>query len=211
MPHKDRVIGGEQHWPAKYASAECIWNKPLAERRQAALDGVARRQKRADVSQIDYSDIPALRVPAPSKEIGGRASGCRRIRKAPAIRRRLFHAHQQRSSRGDVSKTRIASGKSRLPPHFCVLRNGNVGGWPRRHGAEAAGNGGNSGYRHWIVPGWSKFGRWVQTATWEMRSGPANCREIALARVQEVWLWEVATGQPGSGLSPRRTLQRVLF
>jgi uncharacterized protein (DUF4415 family) len=32
----------------------------LTERQKAALDGVARRQKRADVSQIDYSDIPAL-------------------------------------------------------------------------------------------------------------------------------------------------------
>jgi uncharacterized protein (DUF4415 family) len=41
-------------------SAESIWNKPLTERQKAALDGVARRQKRADVSQIDYSDIPAL-------------------------------------------------------------------------------------------------------------------------------------------------------
>lgn len=41
-------------------SAESIWNKPLTERQKAALDGVARRQKRADVSQIDYSDISAL-------------------------------------------------------------------------------------------------------------------------------------------------------
>jgi uncharacterized protein (DUF4415 family) len=41
-------------------SAESIWNKPLTERQKAALDGVARRQKRADASQIDYSDIPAL-------------------------------------------------------------------------------------------------------------------------------------------------------
>jgi uncharacterized protein (DUF4415 family) len=41
-------------------SAESIWNKPLTERQKAALSGVARRQKRADVSQIDYSDIPAL-------------------------------------------------------------------------------------------------------------------------------------------------------
>jgi len=41
-------------------SAESIWNKPLTERQKAALKGVARRQKRADVSQIDYSDIPAL-------------------------------------------------------------------------------------------------------------------------------------------------------
>ena len=41
-------------------SAESIWNKPLTERQTAALDGVTRRQKRADASQIDYSDIPAL-------------------------------------------------------------------------------------------------------------------------------------------------------
>src|SRR5947208_13413236 len=41
-------------------SAESIWNKPLTERQKAAVEGVARRQKRADVSQIDYSDIPAL-------------------------------------------------------------------------------------------------------------------------------------------------------
>lgn len=41
-------------------SAESIWSKPLTERQKAALDGVARRQKRADVSQLDYSDIPVL-------------------------------------------------------------------------------------------------------------------------------------------------------
>src|SRR5271157_5194048 len=41
-------------------TAESIWNKPLTERQKAALDGVARRQKRADVSQLDYSDIPKL-------------------------------------------------------------------------------------------------------------------------------------------------------
>jgi uncharacterized protein (DUF4415 family) len=41
-------------------SAESIWSKPLTKRQQTALDGVARRQKRAEVSQIDYSDIPAL-------------------------------------------------------------------------------------------------------------------------------------------------------
>ena len=41
-------------------SAESIWNKPLTERQKATLAGVARRQKRADVSQIDYSDIPVL-------------------------------------------------------------------------------------------------------------------------------------------------------
>jgi len=41
-------------------SAESIWNKPPTKRQKAALDAVARRQRRADVSQIDYSDIPAL-------------------------------------------------------------------------------------------------------------------------------------------------------
>jgi uncharacterized protein (DUF4415 family) len=42
------------------ASAESIWNKPLTERQKTTLDGVAKRQKRSDASQIDYSDIPAL-------------------------------------------------------------------------------------------------------------------------------------------------------
>jgi uncharacterized protein (DUF4415 family) len=48
--------------PAKQirVSAESIWNKPLNERRRAVLDDVAKRQKRADASQIDYSDIPVL-------------------------------------------------------------------------------------------------------------------------------------------------------
>ncbi len=41
-------------------SAEFIWNKPLAERQKAALANVAKRQRSADVSEIDYSDIPAL-------------------------------------------------------------------------------------------------------------------------------------------------------
>jgi uncharacterized protein (DUF4415 family) len=41
-------------------SAASTWNKPLTDRQKAALDRVARRQKRSDVSQIDYSDIPAL-------------------------------------------------------------------------------------------------------------------------------------------------------
>lgn len=41
-------------------SAESIWSKPLNNRQKAALDGVAKRQKRADSSQIDYSDIPPL-------------------------------------------------------------------------------------------------------------------------------------------------------
>jgi hypothetical protein len=42
------------------ASAESIWAKPLTKRQKKALEGVARRQKRPAVSQIDYSDIPAL-------------------------------------------------------------------------------------------------------------------------------------------------------
>jgi hypothetical protein len=58
-------------------SAESIWNISLTERQAAALDGVARRQKRADASQIDYSDIPALT----DKQLTG-------------FRRRLFHADQ---------------------------------------------------------------------------------------------------------------------
>ena len=41
-------------------SAESVWNKPLTKRRKMALDGVAMRQKRAEDSQIDYTDIPAL-------------------------------------------------------------------------------------------------------------------------------------------------------
>src|ERR1700690_1480150 len=42
------------------ASAESIWNKPLTERQKAALEGVAKRQKRGDASDIDYTDIPVL-------------------------------------------------------------------------------------------------------------------------------------------------------
>ncbi len=42
------------------ASAESIWNKPLTKRLKAALEGVAKRQKRGDVAEIDYTDIPAL-------------------------------------------------------------------------------------------------------------------------------------------------------
>ena len=41
-------------------SAESIWSKPPTKRQRAALDSVAIRQKRADASQIDYSDVPAL-------------------------------------------------------------------------------------------------------------------------------------------------------
>ena len=48
--------------PAKQirVSAESIWSKPLTKRQKTALDGIATRQKRADVSKIDYSEIPAL-------------------------------------------------------------------------------------------------------------------------------------------------------
>jgi uncharacterized protein (DUF4415 family) len=42
------------------ASAESIWNKPLNERQKTTLEAVATRQKRANVSKIDDSDIPVL-------------------------------------------------------------------------------------------------------------------------------------------------------
>jgi hypothetical protein len=63
-------------------SAESIWSKPLTKRQKATLNRIAERQKRADVSRIDYSDIPALtdkqlsQFRRPPEEIGGRASGC---------------------------------------------------------------------------------------------------------------------------------------
>ncbi len=41
-------------------SAESIRSKPLNKRQKTALDSVASSQQRADASQIDYSDIPAL-------------------------------------------------------------------------------------------------------------------------------------------------------
>ncbi len=41
-------------------SAEAIWTKPMTNRQKTALDGIAKRQKQAAPSQIDYSDIPAL-------------------------------------------------------------------------------------------------------------------------------------------------------
>ncbi len=49
-------------WPVRQinASAESIWNRPLTERQKAVLEGVAKRQKRGDVADIDYTDIPAL-------------------------------------------------------------------------------------------------------------------------------------------------------
>lgn len=56
-----------------------------------------------------------------------------------------------------------------------------------------------------------RFGRLPTTAIWEMTHWPANCREIAPAKVEDVRLWEVATGQPGLGLSPRRALAEGLI
>jgi len=60
-------------------SAESIWSKPLTDRQKAALQGVARRQKRAQAATIDYSDIPALTdkqlaqfKPAPKKLVAVR-------------------------------------------------------------------------------------------------------------------------------------------
>jgi len=41
-------------------SAESIWSKPLTERQKAALDGVRKRQGRANASEIGYTDIPLL-------------------------------------------------------------------------------------------------------------------------------------------------------
>jgi uncharacterized protein (DUF4415 family) len=40
--------------------AESIWSKPMTKRQKTSLQAVATRQKRADTSQLDYSDIPAL-------------------------------------------------------------------------------------------------------------------------------------------------------
>ena len=63
-------------------SAESIWNKPLTKRHKTALDGVEIRQKKADDSQIDYSDIPPLtnkqlsHLRRPPQETGCRAFGC---------------------------------------------------------------------------------------------------------------------------------------
>jgi hypothetical protein len=39
-------------------SAESIWSKPLTKHQRTALDDIAMRQNRGDVSEIDYSDIP---------------------------------------------------------------------------------------------------------------------------------------------------------
>jgi uncharacterized protein (DUF4415 family) len=41
-------------------SAGSIWSKPLTERQKAALEGVRKRQGRANATEIDYSDIPKL-------------------------------------------------------------------------------------------------------------------------------------------------------
>ena len=57
---KKKSSASSRHGKQIRRSAESIWNKPLNERQKEALDGVARRQKRADTSHIDYSDIPRL-------------------------------------------------------------------------------------------------------------------------------------------------------
>ena len=41
-------------------SAESIWSKPLTKDQKATIVAWQSRQKSADASQIDYSDIPAL-------------------------------------------------------------------------------------------------------------------------------------------------------
>lgn len=41
-------------------SAESIWRKPQTEKQKATLDRIAKRQKKGDDSQIDFSDIPHL-------------------------------------------------------------------------------------------------------------------------------------------------------
>ena len=48
--------------PAKQisVSAESIWSKPLTETQKTVLKRVAKRQKNADDSKINYSDIPAF-------------------------------------------------------------------------------------------------------------------------------------------------------
>jgi uncharacterized protein (DUF4415 family) len=55
-----RLSASSRRGKVTRVSAESIWNKPVTERQKAVLDDVAKRQKRADVSQIDYSDILAL-------------------------------------------------------------------------------------------------------------------------------------------------------
>jgi hypothetical protein len=55
-----KLSGSSQPGKLIRASAESVWNKPLTERQKATLEGVRKRQKRADAAVIDYSDIPAL-------------------------------------------------------------------------------------------------------------------------------------------------------
>jgi uncharacterized protein (DUF4415 family) len=55
-----KLSASSQHGKLTRVNAESIWNKPLTERQKATLDRMAKRQKRGDVSRIEYSDIPAL-------------------------------------------------------------------------------------------------------------------------------------------------------
>ena len=55
-----KLSGSSQLGKQIRVSAESIWNKPLTKNQKTALARAAGRQKRADASQIDYSDIPAL-------------------------------------------------------------------------------------------------------------------------------------------------------
>jgi hypothetical protein len=55
-----KISASSRHGKQIRVSAESIWNKPLTKRQKATLDGIASRPKRADVSEIDFSDVPAL-------------------------------------------------------------------------------------------------------------------------------------------------------
>ena len=56
---KKRSVSSRPVKPIR-VNADAIWSKPLTKRQKSALDGIAARQKRADSSRIDYSDIPVL-------------------------------------------------------------------------------------------------------------------------------------------------------
>ena len=55
---KKRSVSSRPAKPIR-VSAESIWSKPLTDTQKLTLR-VAKRQKRGDATQIDYSDIPAL-------------------------------------------------------------------------------------------------------------------------------------------------------
>lgn len=56
---KKRSVSSRPAKPIR-VSAESIWSKPLTDTQKLTLNRVAKRQKRGDATQIDYSDIPAL-------------------------------------------------------------------------------------------------------------------------------------------------------